>query len=160
MTHDEVTAAMKAEGAWVETAARGWWDWGATMRKATGHGREWDELDEDERALVRSRVRTALAPVVPEIRASVAAEIVALGDTDYEAAKADPATLRSSSYREGFLDGHDRAGRVAEQYAARLTAATEVRCKCGFGGFHDDGNLRCDQNAATTEPSPSKDGDS
>lgn len=76
--------------AWVEKAARGWWDWGATMRKATGHGREWDELDEDERALVRSRVRTTLAPVVPDIQAQALEEAAdvfewARDDADYAA---------------------------------------------------------------------------
>jgi hypothetical protein len=61
----------------VEQAARGWWDWGKTMREATGHGRSWDELDDDERALVMSRVRTALAPAAPLIAGRAQLDLLA-----------------------------------------------------------------------------------
>lgn len=173
---------MKAEDvdpALVEEAARAMWSippqdpdsalawpsWDVAVERADAGLWDLPQMVADTRNLVRH----ALAAVLPDAR--LAAKVEAITEARRVISQY-LATAEKWRYDRVMWAFAITLGEIPEdapcpdspadarERAARLTAATEVRCNCGFGGFHDDGNLRCDQNATTTEPSPSKDGDS
>lgn len=59
------------------------------------------------------------------------------------------AAVLPEAQAQAWDDSHEHCDGVGCKNPYQTT--TEVRCNCGFGGFHDDGNPHCDQNTVTTE---------
>lgn len=123
MTHDEVTAAMKAEDAWVEKGARAMWN--AQTRQPwqqVDDGDEWPSwVDLATRDRLREKFRHALAAVLPEIQAQALRDAADEMEAEYEERTTNSGAYGQTKIRAALLMG---AGMVRDR-ADRLTATAE-----------------------------------